>query len=153
MLLIHDQMVILFCFVASGSVTNFFPTVVQTLGYNNIISLLLTCPPYVCPSTRLTRAYTNFDLGSLRDNHLLERLACRQDWRTVLPHHTSAARRSHRLYYCGNDDKGWTEVLGHDAHGPRRLHRLCRGAGVDLQHPATSASQTRCGLGSHQRGL
>ncbi|ORY68702.1 major facilitator superfamily domain-containing protein [Pseudomassariella vexata] len=40
-------MVLLFCFVASGSVTNFFPTVVSTLGYDNVTSLLLTTPPYV----------------------------------------------------------------------------------------------------------
>ena len=57
-------MVMLFCIVASGSVTNFFPTyvkhyllllpatdviyhsVVATLKYNNIQSLLLTAPPY-----------------------------------------------------------------------------------------------------------
>ena len=41
------QMVMLFCIVASGSVTNFFPTVVATLGYGKIDSLLLTAPPYV----------------------------------------------------------------------------------------------------------
>ena len=40
-------MVILFCFVASGTVTNLFPTIVGTLGYSNIASLLLTVPPYV----------------------------------------------------------------------------------------------------------
>lgn len=40
-------MVILFCIVASGSVTNFFPSVVATLGYSNIDSLLLTAPPYI----------------------------------------------------------------------------------------------------------
>ncbi|KAI9701182.1 MAG: hypothetical protein M1836_001851 [Candelina mexicana] len=40
-------MVMLFCIVASASVTNFFPTVVATLKYNNIQSLLLTAPPYV----------------------------------------------------------------------------------------------------------
>lgn len=40
-------MVLLFCIVASGTVTNLFPTVVGTLGYSNIISLLLTVPPYV----------------------------------------------------------------------------------------------------------
>ncbi|KAB5535164.1 major facilitator superfamily domain-containing protein [Coniochaeta sp. 2T2.1] len=40
-------MVLLFCIVASGTVTNFFPTVVQTLHYNTINSLLLTAPPYV----------------------------------------------------------------------------------------------------------
>jgi len=37
---------ILFGIVSSGSVTNFFPTVVQTLGFSNIITLLLTAPPY-----------------------------------------------------------------------------------------------------------
>lgn len=40
-------MALLFCIVASGTVTNFFPTVVNTLGYPPIISLLLTAPPYV----------------------------------------------------------------------------------------------------------
>ncbi|KAI1467839.1 MFS general substrate transporter [Daldinia caldariorum] len=38
---------LLFGIVASGSVTNFFPAVVKTLGYSNVITLLLTCPPYV----------------------------------------------------------------------------------------------------------
>ncbi|KAL2141796.1 hypothetical protein VTI28DRAFT_1933 [Corynascus sepedonium] len=46
--------VLLFCIVASGTVTNFFPTVVNTLQegalgnkQNQNISLLLTAPPYV----------------------------------------------------------------------------------------------------------
>ena len=46
----------LFCIVASGTVTNFFPTVVNTLKEgalsdqnknSNVITLLLTAPPYV----------------------------------------------------------------------------------------------------------
>ena len=40
-------MLMLFGIVAAGSVTNFFPSVVKTLGYNNIDTLLLTAPPYV----------------------------------------------------------------------------------------------------------
>ncbi|KAI8959315.1 major facilitator superfamily domain-containing protein [Daldinia sp. FL1419] len=40
-------LLLLFGIVASGSVTNFFPAVVKTLGYSNVITLLLTCPPYV----------------------------------------------------------------------------------------------------------
>ncbi|KAI0016543.1 major facilitator superfamily domain-containing protein [Xylariomycetidae sp. FL0641] len=40
-------LVLLFGIVASGSVTNFFPTVVSTLGYSNVVTLLLTSPPYV----------------------------------------------------------------------------------------------------------
>jgi len=42
--------VLIFCVfgtVASGTVTNFFPSVVKTLGYNNVKTLLLTAPPYV----------------------------------------------------------------------------------------------------------
>ncbi|KAL8767204.1 MAG: hypothetical protein Q9209_006209 [Squamulea sp. 1 TL-2023] len=42
-----NLMVLVFCFVASGTVTNLFPTIVGTLGYSNINSLLLTVPPYV----------------------------------------------------------------------------------------------------------
>ncbi|KAL9116195.1 MAG: hypothetical protein Q9227_000566 [Pyrenula ochraceoflavens] len=49
-------MVMLFGIVASGSVTNFFPTVVATLGYDNIQSLLLTAPPYVLA---VITAFTN----------------------------------------------------------------------------------------------
>lgn len=33
--------------VSSASVTNFFPTVVQTLGYPRVQTLLLTSPPYI----------------------------------------------------------------------------------------------------------
>ncbi|KAI4162709.1 MAG: hypothetical protein LQ342_003755 [Letrouitia transgressa] len=40
-------MVLVFCFVASGTVTNLFPTVVETLGYGRIDTLLLTVPPYI----------------------------------------------------------------------------------------------------------
>ncbi|KAA6412207.1 MAG: MFS transporter [Lasallia pustulata] len=51
-------MVMLFCIVASGSVTNFFPTVVATLGYGKIDSLLLTAPPYVlCVMTSFCNAW------------------------------------------------------------------------------------------------
>lgn len=39
--------IILFCMVFSSSVANFFPTVVQTLGYGRVESLLLTVPPYL----------------------------------------------------------------------------------------------------------
>ncbi|ETI19647.1 hypothetical protein G647_08659 [Cladophialophora carrionii CBS 160.54] len=52
------MMLMLFCIVASGSVTNFFPTVVQTLGYGDIESLLLTAPPYVlCVITAFLNAW------------------------------------------------------------------------------------------------
>ncbi|KAF2466402.1 pantothenate transporter liz1 [Lindgomyces ingoldianus] len=39
--------VLLLSIVSSASVTNFFPTVVKTLGYGNVETLLLTAPPYV----------------------------------------------------------------------------------------------------------
>lgn len=32
---------------AMGSIVNFFPSIVQTLGYNKINTMLLTAPPYV----------------------------------------------------------------------------------------------------------
>jgi predicted MFS family arabinose efflux permease len=40
-------MILLLATVSSASVTNFFPTVVKTLGYKNVETLLLTAPPYV----------------------------------------------------------------------------------------------------------
>jgi hypothetical protein len=32
---------------AMGSVGNFFPTIIKSLQYNNIITLVLTAPPYI----------------------------------------------------------------------------------------------------------
>jgi len=40
-------MIMLLGIVSAGSVTNFFPSVVKTLGYSTIDTLLLTAPPYV----------------------------------------------------------------------------------------------------------
>ncbi|KAF2138079.1 uncharacterized protein K452DRAFT_353306 [Aplosporella prunicola CBS 121167] len=40
-------MLMLFGIVSAGSVTTFFPSVVETLGYNSVNTLLLTAPPYV----------------------------------------------------------------------------------------------------------
>ncbi|KAJ2895402.1 major facilitator superfamily domain-containing protein [Zalerion maritima] len=40
-------MVLVFSIVASSSVTNFFPTVVETLKFDRVKSLLLTSPPYI----------------------------------------------------------------------------------------------------------
>ncbi|KAF9695691.1 hypothetical protein EKO04_006385 [Ascochyta lentis] len=39
--------ILLLSIVSSASITNFFPSVVKTLGYDNIHTLLLTAPPYV----------------------------------------------------------------------------------------------------------
>jgi hypothetical protein len=51
-------MVLLFCIVASGTVTNFFPTVVATLNFNPVQTLLLTAPPYVlCVITSFCNAW------------------------------------------------------------------------------------------------
>ncbi|GME64920.1 mfs transporter [Neofusicoccum parvum] len=38
---------ILICIASSASVLNFFPTVVETLGYGSTETLLLTAPPYI----------------------------------------------------------------------------------------------------------
>jgi len=51
-------MVMIFGIIASSTVTNFFPTVVATLDYSNVISLLLTAPPYVlCFVTALLNSW------------------------------------------------------------------------------------------------
>ncbi|KAF2763779.1 MFS transporter, partial [Teratosphaeria nubilosa] len=40
-------MFMLLCIVSSASVTNFFPSVVETLGYGKIVTLCLKAPPYI----------------------------------------------------------------------------------------------------------
>jgi MFS family permease len=44
---VYVLMIMLTGIVSAGGVTNFFPTVVQTLKFGNIETLLLTSPPYV----------------------------------------------------------------------------------------------------------
>ena len=39
-------MLLIFCIVSSASVTNYFPSVVQTLNYSRTVTLCLTAPPY-----------------------------------------------------------------------------------------------------------
>ena len=46
-MLTTPQLVLLFGNVSAASITNFFPTVVQTLGYSEVKTLLLTTPPYL----------------------------------------------------------------------------------------------------------
>ena len=53
---VYVLMVMLLGIVTASSVTNFFPSVVKTLGYGNIDTLLLTAPPYVLA---VITAYTN----------------------------------------------------------------------------------------------
>ncbi|KAJ0337656.1 hypothetical protein COL922a_006550 [Colletotrichum nupharicola] len=36
-----------FCLQVAAATSNFFPSVVQTLGYNRVVTLLLTAPPYI----------------------------------------------------------------------------------------------------------
>lgn len=50
--------VILFSIATSASVLNFFPTVVETLGYGSTETLLLTAPPYVSVSQLWTRPFS-----------------------------------------------------------------------------------------------
>ncbi|KAL4970272.1 putative MFS transporter [Aspergillus stella-maris] len=59
-------MLLILCIVSSASVTNFFPTVVETLNYGNIETLLLTAPPYVL-------AVMNTFLNAWHSDHTGER--------------------------------------------------------------------------------
>jgi hypothetical protein len=40
-------MVMQHCHLGANGFKNFFPTAVKTLGFNNKITLVLTCPPYL----------------------------------------------------------------------------------------------------------
>ena len=75
---------------------------------------------------------TDCCLGTLRYHHLLQRLARRQDRRTLLSHHAPAVRGSFCLHSRSGNDVDRSKIRGHDAYGPRRLHWLCRCPRVDL---------------------
>ncbi|KAL1631254.1 hypothetical protein SLS54_000013 [Diplodia seriata] len=56
--------IMLFCIASSASVLNFFPTVVETLGYGRTETLLLTAPPYVlCMFTSCFNAWNSDRTG------------------------------------------------------------------------------------------
>ncbi|EPS40425.1 hypothetical protein H072_5739 [Dactylellina haptotyla CBS 200.50] len=64
-------MVLVTCCVASGSITNFFPIVVGTLGYGRIQTLLLTTPPYVLATIVVLTNAWHADRRSERYFHII----------------------------------------------------------------------------------
>lgn len=71
---------------------------------------------------------------------LLQRLACRQDRREVLPHHAAVVFLGRCIHHCRDDYDDWAKILRHDAHACWDLHGLRGGIGVDLEY----ASPTSC---------
>lgn len=57
--------------VSASSVTRFFPSVVATLGYSNVTSLLLTAPPYGLAIITTAAVGYHADLSGERYFHLL----------------------------------------------------------------------------------
>ena len=63
-------------------------------------------------------------------------MACRQNRRTVLPHHRSLVLRGHCLHNSCNDNFDWSAVFCYDAYAGWSLHWLCCSSRLDIQHPA-----------------
>ncbi|KAK6539869.1 hypothetical protein TWF694_008708 [Orbilia ellipsospora] len=64
-------MALVTCIVASGSITNFFPIVVGTLGYGKIQTLLLTTPPYVLATIVVLSNAWHADRSAERYLHII----------------------------------------------------------------------------------
>lgn len=138
-------MVLLFCIVASGTVTNFFPTVVATLGYNNVQSLLLTSPPYVLAVICTYLNATHADRTGERYFHITIPL-----WVSVVAYiiaattTTTAPRYVSMMLMVGaspfrthSNPSLSKELMEHLAH--LRLLRLRRRPRLDQQHAPAAA--------------
>lgn len=136
----------LFCIVASASVTNFFPTVVATLGYGKIDSLLLTAPPYVRKRS-CCAVYNLRYLGSLRHYSFLQCVARGQNRGAILPHHASSLFCIRCFHYRGSYHRYHSQVFRNDDHGTWSVHWLRSSLSMDLEHLTSAASEASSSSG------
>lgn len=165
-------MVMLFGIVASGTVTNFFPcvipfsssfnlltrcrTVVKSLKYNDVNTLLLTVPPYVLAvittflnswhagksSIKIILKLQHVLLPSSKIRKLKQKFKLttpppsRPNRRTLLPHHNPPLLRNLCLYPRSLNDQNSASIRSNDAHGSRRIHRLRRRLSLDIEFAA-----------------
>lgn len=128
-------MVLIFCIVSSGSVTNFFPTVVETLNYGKIETLLLTAPPYALAVITTFLNAWHADRTGERYFHV-----------TIPP-----LRLRRGVHHRSRDDQHGAALSVDDADGPGHVLGLCGGARLDLEHAATPAGEACCCARGHQR--
>lgn len=100
---------------AMGSVGNFFPTIIQSLQYNNIITLVLTAPPYilVCFIFLGLSWYSDVSRGCSRC--ALQWLITPEKRRSVLASCLLSQRRYCDLYYRHRNSECPCKVLRHYA--------------------------------------
>ena len=153
-------MVLLFCIVSSGTVTNFFPAVVSTLGYDRVPSLLLTAPPYVLAVIVTYLNATHADKTGERYWHVVGPMI------VAIIAYIIAATTSHiaprylsmMLMVCLPPTPFFflvfrlppTHKLISPPTGPISLLRLRSSPSLDLQHHAPSAGETRRRAGVYQ---
>lgn len=141
----------LICIASSASVLNFFPTVVETLGYGRTETLLLTAPPYVSHQSMKDKITTLTLLpGSLHVHILLHCVELRSHRREVLPLHGAALLCYRGLRPCGIHDSNRAAVHLHHAHGPRILVELASGICLGFQRHSAAGSETCCSIGYGQ---
>lgn len=148
----------LFCIVSSGSVTNFFPTVVRTLGYNDIITLLLTAPPYVLAVFSTLLNAWHADKTGERYLHVAFPLCVAMGAYILAASTTSLAPRYLAMMLMVGQNSSdldslvisGTPVNSHDAdlHSIFQLRRRPR---MDQQHYTPPTCKTCGSLGLHQR--
>lgn len=68
-------MALLFCIIFAASITNFFPSVVGTLGYGSVTTLFLTVPPYALATICAVLNAWHSDRTSERYYHIVLPLA------------------------------------------------------------------------------
>lgn len=143
--------IMLICVASSASVLNFFPTVVETLGYGRTETLLLTAPPYVSHQSMKGKITTLTLLpGSLHVHIMLHCVELRSHRREVLPLHGAALLCYRGFRHCGVNDSNCAAVYLHHAHGPRLLVELAFGVCLGLQCHSAAGSKACCSIGHDQ---
>ncbi len=153
----------LFCIVSSASVTNFFPTVVQTLKFGRVESLLLTAPPYVLAVITAFINAWHADRTGERYFHITLPLYIAVIAFIIAAATTTTGPRYLAMMlmpagiYTGKHFPSSTNLLSNSfpcsamlANIAASLRRLRCSLRLDKQLHAPSPSKARCSPGSHQ---
>lgn len=101
-----------------GSIANFFPTIVKTLGYSSINTLLLTAPPYVFAGAYYY-VMTWYSDVSLSPAGAWASLTVSEEELDLPHHHLLYLPGLHYLHHRHDDHEHRSQVHGHDVHAQR----------------------------------
>lgn len=145
-------MSILYLCYIDGTVVNFFPSVVKTLGFDRNTTYALTAPPFILAV--ITMLFVGFHSDKVRPLFpSLDLIDPLSEARSILAHRHSACVHCHRQRHRCQHPQHRRSIRCHDA--PSGLLLLLRGRhpGLDLRFSQPAKGQASCLDLAHQLRL